>query len=435
MGCAASTSQVSVEDFHACYRLGVKLGRGGFAQVRAATPVKATGSQIEDVAVKIIDLRGKSDSKKERERLENKSMNEASCWKSARGFKHIVNLKEVFHSTDFCYFVMEKCASSIQQHMESLTELDERSVARIVSQMFLGVGHMHRVGIVHRDVKPTNFMVGGFDGVTVKLCDFGMSIRLPSHARFLKGRGGTAPFMCPEMITFEVFNDRADVWSMGVIVYAFLFGEFPYVPVIKHPEAMKQAVSEGKPPKFRPAVLASGSEEERSSTAVSFVRKLLDRDPDGRPSANDALNLAYLDSSRDATIFQDATRGRKHIIRSNLPSLRPALRGAKKAGVFDSLDNEWDSSVDDALSTLRVEKHGKPLPDAISGPKARKRSHSSKKRVENYDSSTLSTASPGSSPVPRSASDWSDSCRLNFSSRTREFSHTPSCLTNTKAEV
>jgi len=412
-----STSCVSGKDFHDCYRLGMKLGRGAFAQVRAATLVKNTGSNNKEVAVKIIDLRCKGDPKYTHERLEEIALREAKYWNLVRNCKHVVKLHDVFFSSDLCYFVMEKCAVSLFHHIESLANINEWSIGHIVTQMLFGVAHVHRLRLVHRDVKPVNFIVGGIDNTTVKLCDFGVSVRFPKGEEQLMGYGGTAPFMCPEMLEGKGYNDRADVWSLGVIVYTFLFGAFPYVPQTGDPKtlkrAMRQAIVEGRPPKFQSALRLL--ELERSSSATDFVRMLLNRSPDSRPSADDALMLPYILNTK-----------RKLVDRSNLDSLRPMLYAAKWAGAFACPSKEGTASVDEILNKLQMERLGNPLPDAeitesgnnqISaiGPESieKRQGTSSLDTTASPASSPANrscldtTASPGSSPPNRSASDWS----------------------------
>merc|ERR1719428_1666918 len=98
----------------------------------------------------------------------------------------------------------------------------------LVQQMFLAVSEVHALKMLHRDVKPDNFLVG--PGATVKLCDFGFARRFPSGPACVRGVFGTAPFMSPEMIMGLEYGAPTDVWSLGVVLYVLLCGEFPYMP-------------------------------------------------------------------------------------------------------------------------------------------------------------------------------------------------------------
>merc|ERR1719421_1846208 len=94
------------------------------------------------------------------------------------------------------------------------------------------------------------------------------------------------------MIKGIYYDESADVWSMGVLAYALLFGTFPYLPKVQNPKAMKQAIVIGKPPTFEPVAPCIG--QKRSDSAVKFVKTLLERSADQRPSASDALSMPYM---------------------------------------------------------------------------------------------------------------------------------------------
>merc|ERR1719353_856031 len=148
---------------------------------------------------------------------------------------------------------MEKCASGLLQALEKMPEINERGLGTVFAQMLLGISHCHGAKVVHRDVKPDNFLVGGEGGQTIKLGDFGLSAIMPKQGK-LPGVFGTAPFMCPEMLVGRWYDEKADVWSFAVIVYVLLFGLFPYMPKQQSSKAMKQAIIEGgsTPPSFEP---------------------------------------------------------------------------------------------------------------------------------------------------------------------------------------
>jgi serine/threonine protein kinase len=189
----------------------------------------------------------------------------------------------------------------------------------------------------------------------VKLCDFGLSAALPSDGKTqgLKGVYGTAPFMCPEMIRGKYYDGRADVWSMGVLAYALLFGTFPYLPKVASSKEMKQAIVDGKSPSFEPVAPCTG--QMRSDSAVEFVKTLLERSPDQRPSATDALRMPYM----------RAVSENRHMNEAELPSLRRMIYTAKKAGSFELRDLTKEADIDPLLNNKQQENHGVSLPGQI----------------------------------------------------------------------
>ncbi|WP_437683433.1 serine/threonine-protein kinase [Sorangium sp. So ce131] len=107
--------------------------------------------------------------------------------------------------------------------------LDE--VARIVSQTAKALGQAHRMGIVHRDIKPDNLFLTKVDGETfVKVLDFGIARR----ARDLRVTSpdnvvGTPLYMSPEqLISSRDADFRADLWSLGIVAYHAITGRVPF---------------------------------------------------------------------------------------------------------------------------------------------------------------------------------------------------------------
>jgi len=372
MGCSQSVPppttadhEEAAKDFLDQYLLGVKLGRGAFATVRACSKISSgplRGAWDEDAdgnakkgerAVKILDMRTKEKPGEVSQSLQKAAHIEAYCWKAVGLHPNCVRLHDLFFGDDFVYMVMEKCQSGLLQALESMPELTERGFGNIAAQMLLGVSHCHSVKVVHRDIKPDNFLVGGEEGV-IKLADFGLSAMMPKQGK-LPGVFGTAPFMCPEMLKDRSYDEKADVWSVGVMFYVFLYGTFPYMPKKPSSQAMKQVIIEGSPPPSHQP-LSNTFAVFRSPDAMKFVRTLLSRDVDRRPSAEESLHMAWITSSMQGCHMPD----------TDLPSLRPMLFAAKKCGAFEVRDPARQTEADEKLNKLQHDRHGKDLPETPS---------------------------------------------------------------------
>jgi len=96
----------------------------------------------------------------------------------------------------------------------------------VVAQTCHGLGHAHESGIIHRDVKPANLFVT--DGGTVKVMDFGVARWAQSSQTQTGQILGTAEYMPPEQIEGEEVDGRADIFSIGVILYQLLTGKRPF---------------------------------------------------------------------------------------------------------------------------------------------------------------------------------------------------------------
>lgn len=98
----------------------------------------------------------------------------------------------------------------------------------IVEQLCAGLGYAHQCGIIHRDVKPANVIVLR-DG-QIKIVDFGIARLTDQMSRLTKPDAllGTFHYIAPERLKGEISDGRADIWSVGVMLYEMVTGELPF---------------------------------------------------------------------------------------------------------------------------------------------------------------------------------------------------------------
>merc|ERR1719162_1320421 len=91
------------------------------------------------------------------------------------------------------------------------------------------VSYMHSNGVAHRDLKPANFLLGdktGLDKTLVKMTDFGLSKSFVAGKK-MASRCGTLAYVAPEVLQ-GAYDERCDVWSLGVIMFVILSGVNPF---------------------------------------------------------------------------------------------------------------------------------------------------------------------------------------------------------------
>ncbi|UJR28589.1 hypothetical protein I4U23_009822 [Adineta vaga] len=109
------------------------------------------------------------------------------------------------------------------------------TIQKFWSQMVDAIHHLHRIGIVHGDCKPENFIQVGKDGTSLRLIDMGISFELPPFTTSrLHTAAGTPDYVSPEMVySCGVLGDqakfgyKADIWALGVILFEMAFGYRP----------------------------------------------------------------------------------------------------------------------------------------------------------------------------------------------------------------
>jgi len=144
---------------------------------------------------------------------------------------HIIKLYKVFideEGTKF-YLVMEL----IPQGEELFTRITQKGcytevqASRIFRQLVSAVEYLHNLGIAHRDLKPENVLItGSGDNEFIKLADFGFAKHFKDEQ--MKTSLGSPAYAAPELFIAEFYNEKVDIWSLGVILYLLLSGEPPF---------------------------------------------------------------------------------------------------------------------------------------------------------------------------------------------------------------
>ncbi|XP_013114508.2 uncharacterized protein LOC106092255 isoform X1 [Stomoxys calcitrans] len=213
-----STSKVSVDKLLrvGCYDLEKTIGKGNFAVVKLASNIVTKTK----VAIKIIDKTCLN------EEYLAKTYREISILKTLR-HRHITRLYEVMQSETMIYLVTEFASNGeIFDHLVDNGRMKEPEAARVFSQLVSALNYCHCRGVVHRDLKAENVLLD--KDMNIKLADFGFSNRYEDGSP-LTTWCGSPPYAAPEVFQgLEYDGPKADIWSLGVVLYALVCGALPF---------------------------------------------------------------------------------------------------------------------------------------------------------------------------------------------------------------
>jgi len=200
--------------------LGV-VGRGGMGVV-----LKGFDTHLaREVAVKVLDPAMAAD-ETARKRFCRESRAAASIT-----HEHVVAVHHVAHeeSSDLPYLVMQLIdGEALDERLARVGRMELKDIVRIGAQVAAGLAAAHEKGLIHRDIKPANVLLErGTD--RVKLTDFGLA-RAAEDVRLTRSGmvAGTPLYMAPEQARGEEVDGRADLFSLGVLLYELCTGRTPF---------------------------------------------------------------------------------------------------------------------------------------------------------------------------------------------------------------
>ncbi len=250
------------------------LGRGGMASVYLAMDLETPGPRV---AVKILELAGEENARRfEREARMALRLDHPRC----------VRVLDAGHdpATQVSYLVMELMpGASLADRLVNDPRVNLEAALSVAAHLAEALAHAASLGIVHRDVKPANFLFGDETFADGRLADFGLArTYLPEGTAPLTAQGqimGTPAYMAPEQARGEAVEAAADVFAWGATVYQLLAGTLPDPAPTPVEQVIRRASGE-------PIVPLLHRAPRIDPELARLVMQALELDPERRPSAH-----------------------------------------------------------------------------------------------------------------------------------------------------
>lgn len=290
------------------YKVYEELGRGAFGSVYRAVDMRNDA----EVAIKQIDLESADD---DIEEIQKEIAILSTC--------HHPNITRYYGSfiDGFkLWVVMEYVDGGSCADIIGVNPFSEEEVGFILHDMLVALEYLHKNRKIHRDIKAANILVSS-SGV-IKVADFGVSTQLSDNLSRRDTFVGTPWWMPPEIVAHKAYNNKADIWSLGITAIELAMGKPPLSEF--HPFEVLFKISKDAPPKL---------EGDFTAEFKDFVRQCLRKNARERPSAKVLLSHRFIMKQRSTNRNAIAER-----VTENRQLYQPTITSAVKQVVQTSAE-------------------------------------------------------------------------------------------------
>lgn len=263
------------------YKVINEVGHGAFATVYKVEHVESKGIFALKVVPKV-NLVSKDDEARFQREIDSMAI-----------LKHenIVQLHNFFSDQINYYMVMDYCPNGeLYDFIVKNGKIQENTAALLFQQIASAIAYCHSFGVAHRDLKPQNILIKKFP--FIKVADFGLCGYVKEN-ELMKTFCGSPAFCSPECLNkINYDGKKSDIWSLGVILYAMVTGEFPWN--LTNTAVMVQQIL--KADYHVPNYV--------SQSCKDIIIKMLQLNPNDRISMEDILRDPFLNLAADAPIVK-----------------------------------------------------------------------------------------------------------------------------------
>lgn len=350
------------------------IGRGAFSRV-----YKGFDGHDHIVAIKVIEM----------PRIESRVLQEIDIM---RHLKHpnVVRLYDIQYERTSnqgmrIFIVMEFCGGGDFSKLPK--PLGEEMCQTYFHQMVSGLRYLHKRGIVHRDIKPQNVLLTNDN--QVKLADFTFAKQMQEQ-EMMETMCGTPVYIAPEVLSGEMYDSRCDLWSLGVMLYQFLYGTHPLGTIKSHNELAKRIRSTKITFPEKLVIEKYESQESGRSQLVRTVhhfspeclelaRGLLQKHPSHRMTWEHVCTSSWLELEQDPLFCQEVPQHAcsAPVLTETRPP-PPVAQVAASPRSFSASPDAWgfNMSEDEPASRIIADYTTSTTPPKMMQPKFKRSSSS-----------------------------------------------------------
>lgn len=273
----APSKKWTLEDFD----IGRPLGKGKFGNVYLAREKKSKFI----VALKVLFK-----SQLQKNGVEHQLRREIEIQAHLR-HDNILRLYGYFHDETRVYLILEYASrGELYKELQKHTRFDEPRAAKYIHDLSKALVYCHSMKVIHRDIKPENLLLGYYG--ELKIADFGWSVHAPSSRRATMC--GTLDYLPPEMIANKKYDEKVDLWSLGILTYEFIVGKPPFESATTAETYQKISKVDLRFPSYI------------SPPAKDIISKLLKKNPNDRLTLQGILEHPWVLTNMKVQVARDS---------------------------------------------------------------------------------------------------------------------------------
>ncbi|XP_040001335.1 maternal embryonic leucine zipper kinase [Xiphias gladius] len=332
------TEHRGADELYRYYEVYETIGSGGFAKVKLGRHI-LTG---EKVAIKIMNKKDLGDDLP-RVKVEIEAMKNLS-------HQHVCRLYQVVETSTQIFMVLEYCpGGELFDYIIAKDRLSEEETRVFFRQIVSALAYVHSQGYAHRDLKPENLLID--EDHNLKLIDFGLCAKPKGGLGYeLMTCCGSPAYAAPELIQGKAYiGSEADVWSMGVLLFALLCGYLPFDD--DNCMVLYRKITRGK--YDNPRWLSPGS--------VLLLNQMMQVDPKRRLSVRQLLDHPWVMKDYNSPVEWNSRQPLGHIDEDCITEMAVNMKRSRESTT--ALVKEWryDQTTATYLLLLSKKQRGKPV--------------------------------------------------------------------------